>query len=107
MIIDPRYLMQIAAIVECGSFSAAAERLGTSQPALSRTISIIERRTGLALFDRNSRPPTPTDAGRALADQGRAIRKASNMRRKLSSASRVAITAASAWVRPHFFAIIF
>ena len=77
MIIDPRYLMQIAAIVECGSFSAAAERLGTSQPALSRTISIIERRTGLALFDRNSRPPTPTEAGKALADQGRAVRQAS------------------------------
>ncbi len=69
--------MQIAAIVDCGSFSAAAERLGTSQPALSRMVAIIERRTGLVLFDRNSRPPTPTEAGRALADQGRAIHQAS------------------------------
>jgi DNA-binding transcriptional LysR family regulator len=77
MIIDPRYLMQIAAIVECGSFSAAAERLGTSQPGLSRTVSIVEKRTGQLLFDRNNRPPTPTEACRALADQGRAIRLAS------------------------------
>lgn len=74
---DPRHLLQIAAIVECGSFSAAAERLATSQPALSRTISIIERRTGLTLFDRSSRPPKATEAGLTLAAQGRAIRQAS------------------------------
>lgn len=77
MKMDPRHLLQIAAIVECGSFSAAAERLGTSQPALSRTISIIERRAGLVLFDRSSRPPKATEAGRTLAAQGRAIRQAS------------------------------
>ncbi|MDO9439795.1 MAG: LysR family transcriptional regulator [Beijerinckiaceae bacterium] len=77
MKIEPRHLLQIAAIVESGTFSLAAERLGTSQPALSRVVSLLERRLGTTLFDRTIRPPAPTEAGLALAEQGRAIQAAS------------------------------
>jgi DNA-binding transcriptional LysR family regulator len=78
MKIDPRHLLQIAAIVDRGTFSAAAESLGTSQPALSRIVTLLERRLGALLFDRESRPPKPTEAGLSLAEQGRAIRAATD-----------------------------
>jgi DNA-binding transcriptional LysR family regulator len=76
MKIEPRHLLQIACIVEAGTFSSAAEQLGTSQPALSRIVALLERRLGTPLFDRTSRPPAPTEAGLALAEQGRAIQAA-------------------------------
>ena len=78
MKIEPRHLVHIAAIVDARTFALAAEKLGTTQPALSRTVAEIERRTGTPLFERGRRPLVPTEVGRALADQGRAIRAATN-----------------------------
>ena len=40
MKIDPRQLMQLSAIVETGGLTEAAALLGSSQPALSRTLSL-------------------------------------------------------------------
>ncbi|MCP4319615.1 MAG: LysR family transcriptional regulator [Hyphomicrobiales bacterium] len=74
MLIDPRHLEQLAAIVEHGTLHEAAKRLGTSQPALSRMISNLEIRLGVQLFERSSRPLLPTEIGQKLAHQGRAIR---------------------------------
>ncbi len=79
MLIDPRHLEQLAAIVEHGTFHEAARRLGTSQPALSRMISNLETRIGVQLFERSSRPLVPTEIGQKLSDHGRAI-KAVRMR---------------------------
>ena len=36
MIIDPRHLEQLAVIVDAGTLQTAADKIGTSQPALSR-----------------------------------------------------------------------
>lgn len=66
-------LLLVLAIADEGSVSAAAERLTTSQPALSRTLGELERRLGAKLFDRHPRGMTPTPAGAALADHGRAV----------------------------------
>ena len=41
------------AIVECGSFSKAAEMLFITQPALSRRIQSLENEIGYKLFERN------------------------------------------------------
>jgi DNA-binding transcriptional LysR family regulator len=54
----------------------AAERLGTTQPALSRTIAMMEKRIGAPLFERKRRPLTPTDTCIELAAFGRTIRGA-------------------------------
>lgn len=66
-------LLLILAIAEEGTVSAAAERLTTSQPALSRTLGDLERRLGTKLFDRHSRGMTATPVGEALAGHGRAV----------------------------------
>lgn len=48
------------------SFSETARVSNLSQPALSRTIKLLEEDLGVRLFDRNSRNVNLTDAGRAL-----------------------------------------
>lgn len=76
MKIDPRHLESLAVIVELGTLRLAANRLATSQPALSRLIGNLEARVGLPLFERSTRPLKPTTTGLELAQQGRAIRTA-------------------------------
>jgi len=76
MKVDPRHLLQLAEIVEAQSFSEAAARLHTSQPALSRTVSYLEKRFGMKLFDRSTKPASPTELALKLAESGRHIRAA-------------------------------
>lgn len=65
--------MLVVAIAEEGSVTAAAERLGTSQPALSRALRSVELRAGTPLFERHARGMAPTPAGEAMCDHGRAV----------------------------------
>ena len=60
------HLQTFLLVTELGTFSAAAERLGLSQPAISQQISSLERRLGLRLAERVGRRVTPTDAGTEL-----------------------------------------
>lgn len=73
MIIDPRHLEQISTIVQVGTLQGAADKIGTSQPALSRMIRTLESRIGQPIFERDHRPLRPTSLGLELAGQGRAI----------------------------------
>ncbi|MGO4869139.1 MAG: LysR family transcriptional regulator [Roseiarcus sp.] len=50
-------------IVETGSFSGAAERLGISPPMASKHIAQLESQTGARLLNRSSRHLSPTEAG--------------------------------------------
>src|SRR5258705_13792687 len=50
-------------VVEHKSFSAAAERLGISQPAVSLQVRQLERRFGAKLIERVGRNAMPTAAG--------------------------------------------
>jgi DNA-binding transcriptional LysR family regulator len=74
MKLEPRYLVQLATVLDCGTLNEAALRLGTTQPALSRTIAMLEQQIGAPLFERRRRPLVPTAIGRELADYGRAIK---------------------------------
>ncbi len=76
MQLDPHHLEQLSVILEEGTLQRAADTLGTSQPALSRMLRAIEARIGAALFERSTRPLTPTELGLELAQQGRTIRTA-------------------------------
>jgi DNA-binding transcriptional LysR family regulator len=56
------------AALELGSFTAAAEALRVSQPAVAEQIRKLEQALGAALFVRAARGVVPTDAGRAFAE---------------------------------------
>ena len=56
------------AALELGSFTAAAEALGVSQPAVAEQIRKLEQALGADLFVRAGRGVTATDAGRAFAE---------------------------------------
>ncbi|MFD6355456.1 LysR family transcriptional regulator [Nocardia tengchongensis] len=49
-----------------GSFTRAAERLGYTQSAVSRQITLMEQAAGTVLFERRARGVQPTDAGRIV-----------------------------------------
>ncbi len=76
MQIDPRHLVQFAAIIEHQSFSTAAKALGTTQPGLSRMVGEMERRLRVKLLAQRRRPVVPTSIGRELAERGAIVRAA-------------------------------
>ena len=63
------------AVVENGSFSAAANHLFLSQPAVSQHIHDLEVSLGARLFDRGGRGVTPTAQGLVLYDYAQQIFK--------------------------------
>jgi DNA-binding transcriptional LysR family regulator len=65
-----RELHAFVAVVEEGGFSAAARRLHVSQPALSQTVSGLERQLRVKLLVRSSTGVRATDAGTALLGGG-------------------------------------
>jgi DNA-binding transcriptional LysR family regulator len=67
MKITLRQIEAFEAVNALGSFSRAAERLGTSQPALSQVIRDLENALDTRLFDRTTRRVELTEAGRAFA----------------------------------------
>ncbi|MGF7135817.1 DNA-binding transcriptional LysR family regulator [Paraburkholderia sp. EB58] len=64
-------------VVESGSFSAAARILNVGQPAVSKTIALLEERLSVRLLLRSTRGLMPTEAGQAFfARAKRAIEEA-------------------------------
>ena len=77
MKLDERHLAQLSAVVDAGGVTEGAALIGTSQPALSRTLSLLEKRVGEPLFVAGRKPLQPTAIGRQLAVHGRVVRAAS------------------------------
>lgn len=78
--IDPRALMTFRTVCETGSISAAARALNLSQPSVSNTIALLERRLGVTLFERRR-------GGIVLTREGEVLRRpAEAMARLLSDA---------------------
>ncbi|SEC15277.1 DNA-binding transcriptional regulator, LysR family [Amycolatopsis tolypomycina] len=68
-----RELKAFVAVVEAGAMSKAARQLHVSQPALSQTITALERRLGVRLLVRTSTGVQVTDAGATLLGEARAV----------------------------------
>jgi DNA-binding transcriptional LysR family regulator len=66
-------LVYFVAVAGAGSMARAAERLGVTQPALSKAVQRLERRVGVPLLLRTSQGIEPTDAGRAFLARSRAL----------------------------------
>src|SRR5947209_7275862 len=71
--IELRHLRYFAAVVEEGTFTAAADRLGMTQPALSRAVRALEREFGSALLRRGQAGVEPTAAGAVLFREAKGI----------------------------------
>ncbi|HEX3979657.1 MAG TPA: LysR family transcriptional regulator [Acidimicrobiales bacterium] len=68
---DFRRLTYFLAVVDNGGFTAAADEVDVSQPALSLAVKELERDLGTALFDRVGRGVRLTPAGEALVEPAR------------------------------------
>jgi DNA-binding transcriptional LysR family regulator len=66
-------LRVLVTIEETGSFSAAGRKLQRAQSAISHAVQTLETLQRVQLFDRSSRAPVLTEAGRALAAQARQV----------------------------------
>lgn len=66
-------LTVLVEVVDCGSLSAAAERLGLSPSAVSRRLDQMENRLGTRLLARTTRRIALTDAGATFCLRARAI----------------------------------
>jgi DNA-binding transcriptional LysR family regulator len=73
--LEMRHLLALVAVVETGTFSAAAEQLGYTQSAVSQQVSTLERLVGAPLFERpgGRRPVRLTAAGEMLLTHARAV----------------------------------
>ncbi len=71
--LDVRRLRVLCFVAQHGSFSAAAEALGYTQPAVSRQIATLEAEAGAVLVRRIPTGIVLTDAGRLLVTRSEAI----------------------------------
>lgn len=71
--LDARRLRVLYEVGRQGSFSAAADALGYTQPAISRQIALLEQETGTTLLDRHPGGARLTDAGELLVRHAEGI----------------------------------
>lgn len=62
-------LQAFVSVVEAGSFTAAADRLGVAKSAISRRVSALEERLGAQLLRRTTRRLSLTDPGSGLYER--------------------------------------
>jgi LysR family hydrogen peroxide-inducible transcriptional activator len=66
-------LRHFLSVVQWESFSKAAEEIGLSQSALSRSVSRLEEQLGRQLLERQPRKVVPSEAGRILETRAREL----------------------------------
>ena len=64
----PERLVAFESVARLGSFSRAAQELGTSQPAISRHVALLEKELDVQLLDRKRTGAELTAAGRRFLD---------------------------------------
>lgn len=70
---DWNHLRAFLETAETGSLSAAARKLGLTQPTLSRQVAAIEQSLGVTLFERTGQAMVPTEAGLSLLEHARTM----------------------------------
>ncbi len=69
--IETRLMQAAVAVAEELNFSRAADRVGVTQPALSKQIAELEERVGCMLFIRSSQTKEVTEAGAVFVEHAR------------------------------------
>ncbi|MEU6347291.1 LysR family transcriptional regulator [Streptomyces sp. NPDC046977] len=73
-------LQLLTLVAELGSLGRAAERMGISQPAASKRLTLLERRLGLTLVSRDTRGSALTTEGKAVCQwAGRVLAEVDSM----------------------------
>jgi LysR family transcriptional regulator of gallate degradation len=70
---DPRHLSNLVAVAQHSSITRAAAARGISQPALSNSIAILEKRLGVKLIERGRHGSQMTPFGEIVVRQARAM----------------------------------
>jgi len=73
MNIDLRQCRHVLALDQHRSFARAADALGLTQPALTRSLQVLEKSIGARLFDRNRTRVEPTPVGERLIERARLL----------------------------------
>lgn len=68
-----KQLQHLLAVTQTGSFSRAAEQLGLTQQAISKSIRSLEASVGVTLLERTGRLVAPNEHGRLLVKRATAI----------------------------------
>jgi len=71
--VHPQLLRALRTVIDTGSLTAASERLGFTQSALSKQIATLEAAAGTQLLHRHPRGVEVTEAGRRLAIRAAAV----------------------------------
>jgi DNA-binding transcriptional LysR family regulator len=90
--LDWNAVRAFAAIARAGTLTAAARRLGVSQPTLGRHLDGLEARLGATLFVRGRGGMVPTDAGTALLERAEAMTREADALLRQASGRREAPT---------------
>jgi DNA-binding transcriptional LysR family regulator len=94
------------AVVETGSLSAAARKLGLTQPTLGRHVEELERTLGARLFDRTAQGLKPTDTALRLyepvGNAQKALAEAAIMAEGSSSVLEGTVRITSSTVTSHY-----
>lgn len=77
--IEGRVILTFLSVLEEGSFSRSAEKLGYVQSTITSHIQQLETACGQKLFHRMPRGVQPTDAGHSLAEYARQFRQLSSL----------------------------
>src|SRR5438105_678209 len=73
MSLNLHHLRLFAAVADRGGFTAAAESLRITQPAISKALAELERQVGVPLLDRVGRSVRLTEAGERLHARAREL----------------------------------
>lgn len=75
---DWNLVRAFCATADAGSLSAAARRLGLTQPTLSRQVAALEARLGVTLFERVGKKLVATEVGLGLLEHARTMASAAD-----------------------------
>lgn len=79
MVVDLRKLKHLVTVARLGSLSRAAEALHLSQPAISRSIALVEEQMGLCIFHRTPQGVEPSAAGKVAVREAEKLLNQANV----------------------------